>query len=107
MDHNTKEIRQLFVHLLLFLLVAVVLRIWNMVMFGGFPWSQFIIIPWIAILALHLLLFFMSTGIIGTEYENVPVRQLVSDLLQMIKARNLRFKNNLKKPANPSDSVNN
>lgn len=107
MDHNTKEIRQLFIHLLLFLLIAGVLRIWNMIMFVGFTWSQFIIVPWIAILALHLLLFFMSTGIIGTEYENVPVRQLVSDLLQMIKARNLRFKNSFRKPANPSDTVNN
>jgi len=107
MDHTTKEIRQLFKHLVLFLVVALVLRLWNMIMFTGFPWAQFVIIPWIVILSLHLLLFFMSTGIIGAEYENVPVRLLAQNLLNMIKNRNLRFKESLNKPISPPDNVNN
>lgn len=107
MDQNTQEVRLLFKHLLLFLLVALVLRLWNMFLFVSFPWSQFIIVPWIVILSVHLLLFFMSTGIIGQEYENIPVKTLARNLLKMVKERNLRFKESLNRPSSPPNNVNN
>ncbi len=101
MDNQTAEVKFLFKHLLLFLLVGGAVRIWNMAFFVSFPWSQFIIIPWIALLAVHLILFFMSTGVLGSEYENVPVRSLAGRLFNKIKERNSMFKKNMIRPTTP------
>lgn len=103
-EHSTHEIRQLFIHLVIFLVVIFVLRFWNMVMLPGVPWSSVILIIWTIFLAIHLLLFFLSTGILGGEYENVPVKVIARELIYMIKERNLSFKKNLK--AQPKDTNN-
>ena len=102
--HISFETKNLFKHLIIFIVVSFVLRFWNMVLFVEFPWSQFIIVPWIVILSIHLLLFFMSTGIIGDNYENTPVKQIAKDLLQVIKDRNLKFRKNIQSPIPPKDT---
>lgn len=108
MEHNTSELRILFKHLILFLIVALILRFWNMIIFVSFPWSQIIIVLWIVILSIHLILFFMSTGVMGVEYENIPVKLLTKRLIDMIKQRNLRFKesisNTSKMPTTPPNN---
>lgn len=106
MDNQASEVKFLFKHLLLFLLVSSVLRFWNMVMFVSFPWSQFIILPWIVLLSIHLLLFFMSTGVLGSEYENVPVKTLAQNLINKVRKRNSRFKSSLNRPTPPNNPSN-
>ena len=106
MDNQASEVKFLFKHLLLFLLVSSVLRFWNMVMFVSFPWSQFIILPWIVLLSIHLLLFFMSTGALGSEYENVPVKTLAQNLINKVRERNSRFKSSLDRPTTPNNPSN-
>lgn len=96
-EHHAIETKSLFKHLLLFLVVQLVLRAWNMVMFPSIPWSGVILIIWTVILALHLVLFFLSTGVLGKEYENVPVNTIANKLFVLVKERNASFKQSFAK----------
>jgi hypothetical protein len=96
-EHQTNETKFLFKHLLLFLLVTMVVKFWNMAMFSNIPWSGIIIFIWTVILGLHLLLFFLSTGILGKDYENVPVKVIAKQLINMIKERNTHFRKSIGK----------
>ena len=66
--------------------------------------SGVIIFVWTIILGVHLLLFFLSTGVLGKEYENVPVKVIAQDLLNMVKDRNSSFKKSItrKEPNKPN-----
>lgn len=95
LEHHTEEIKLLFKHLLLFLVINFGLKFWNMAMFPEFSWSSIIIFVWTIILGIHLLLFFLSTGILGQQYENVPVRVIAKELLDMVKERNRSFRKSI------------
>lgn len=101
-EHTSDELKNLFKHLLLYFLVTYVFKFWNYLMFPGFPFAQIIFVVWTIILGVHLLLFFLSTGIMGKDYENRPVRSIAKELIDMIKERNDIFAKKLKRePANP------
>lgn len=104
LEQHTDEIKFLFKHLLLFLVINFGLKFWNMAMFPNFYWSGVIIFVWTIILGVHLLLFFLSTGVLGKEYENVPVKVIAQDLLNMVKDRNSSFKKSItrKEPNKPN-----
>lgn len=104
LENHTEETKLLFKHLLLFLVINFGMKFWNMAMFPEFSWSSIIIFIWTIILGLHLLLFFLSTGVFGQEYENVPVKVIANQLLDMIKERNTNFRKNIskQKPVQPN-----
>jgi hypothetical protein len=95
LEHHTKEVKLLFKHLLLFLVINFGMKFWNMAMFPQYSWSGVIIFIWTIILGVHLLLFFLSTGVFGKEFENVPVKVIAKKLLDMVKDRNNTFKKSM------------
>lgn len=104
-QHTTDELKYFFKHLLLFFFVTYVFKFWNYLMFPTFPLAQVIYVVWTIILGVHLLLFFLSTGIIGADYENKPVKSIAKELLDLIKERNNIFaKRFQKEPANPRNN---
>jgi hypothetical protein len=96
-EHTSDELKFLFKHLLLFFVVTYVFKFWNYLIFPAFPLAQIIFVLWTIILGVHLLLFFLSTGIIGDDYENKPVKIIAKELLDQIKDRNHIFTRKLKK----------
>lgn len=99
--HNEKELRLLFKHLILYLVVITTLKILNMIFIPFIAWSQLVLIVWTFILATHLVLFFVTTGVIGTDYEGKPVKVIAQEIWQTIKLRNQDFKNSIQKPKQP------
>ena len=99
-EHTSHELRNLFKHLLLFFVVTYVFKFWNYLMFPAFPLAQIIFVLWTILLGVHLLLFFLSTGIIGEAYENKPVKSIALELVDLIKERNTVFLKKFKKEHN-------
>ena len=91
-EHSVYETKQLFKHLILFLVVTMVLRLWNIIMFGAVPWSRIIIVVWTIILSIHLLLFFLSTGVLGDKYENIPVKVIADRLMDTVNERYVPYR---------------
>lgn len=99
-QHDVDEIKLLFKHLLIFLVVVMIMKFWNMAIFPTFSWSGVIMLVWTVILGIHLLLFFLSTGVLGKEYENVPVREIARRLFNTIKDRNASFRKSITRKSN-------
>ena len=87
-QNHTKELKHLFDNLLVFFIVVYVLKFWNYLIIPQFPFAQIILVVWTILLGIHLVLFFLSTGILGEEFENIPVKSIAKDLLNQIKSRN-------------------